>query len=94
MNTDESKINDINNIFIYDREKAKLSGISDVEGFTDTNIVVTCKYGSISIEGEGLKIDSFDSATGDLCISGTVDGMFYFGNSAKSKKSKKSRLFS
>lgn len=93
MTGGEKTANEINNIYIYDRNKAELTGIHDVLSFTDVNITVTCKYGCISIEGKDLKIDSFNSATGDLIINGTVDGFFYFGKSEKEKKGRLSKLF-
>lgn len=83
--------NEINNIFIYDKERAKLTGIQDVESFTDTSIIVTCRHGSISIEGDALKIESFDSTVGDLSMTGNIEGLFYFGKN-KDKKNKK-RIF-
>lgn len=76
----------VNNICIYDRKKAELTGISDVVGFTDTTVVATCKSGNISIEGSDLKIESFDSGTGNLSVSGTVNGLFYYGGTETQKK--------
>lgn len=99
MNSAQKTVNETNNIYIYDRGKAELTGIYDVLSFTDANITVTCKTGCISIEGKSLKIDSFDSATGELIVTGTLDGFFYFGKKEKSEKIEKgkkgglSRLF-
>ena len=82
----------VNNICIYDRARAELTGISDVAGFTDTSVIATCKSGNISVEGKGLKIEAFDSTTGKLIISGTVNGLFYYGGASSDEK-KKRRLF-
>ena len=82
----------VNNVCIYDRTRAELTGISDVVGFTDSSVAATCKSGNISVEGKSLKIETFDSATGKLIISGTVNGLFYYGGAATDEK-KKRRLF-
>ena len=37
----------------------------------------TCN-GGLTIQGSGLHIDRFDSVTGDMTISGTIDAIVYF----------------
>lgn len=86
-------IDAVNNISIFNRSRAELTGIYDVVGFTDTAIVVTCKSGNISIDGAGLKIESFDGALGVLSVSGNINGLFYYGGVEKEKKNKLKRLF-
>ena len=83
------------NIFIYDRCRADLSGISDVIEFSDTHLILGCtSHGSnISIEGESLKIIAFDSDSGKLEISGRIDSVVCFGDEREEKRPKK-RLFS
>ena len=80
-----------NNIFIYDRNRAELSGIDEVLEFSERSVVLCCKTGNISIEGNMLRICSFDSASGSLLISGTIDSVFYFGDADESKRSKRRR---
>ena len=48
----------------------------------------TCN-GGLTIQGSGLHIDRFDSVTGDMTISGTVDAIVYF----EVRKSGKKTLF-
>lgn len=91
MDTVEQKA--VNNINIYDRQKAEFTGIYDVVGFSDTTIVVTCKSGNISIDGNNMKIDSFDSASGKLTVTGDINGLFYYGGVKKEKKNKLRRTF-
>ncbi len=78
-----------NDIFLYDRSKAEISGIYDVIEFSSENITVSCKSGNISIDGNSLKIESFDSQSGRLSISGNVDGILYFGDAPAEKKSRR-----
>ncbi len=91
MDTDVK--NTINNISIFDRQKAELTGIYDVVGFSDTTVVATCKSGNISIDGSGMKIESFDSSTGKLCVTGSINGLFYYGGVEKEKRNKLRKVF-
>lgn len=75
-------------LFLYDAGRAELTGISDVEGFTDTTIVAICKFGTLTIDGESLKIESFDSSKGTLSVTGNIYGFFYIDRSSKEKKKK------
>ena len=79
-------------IYLFDRKKAELTGISDVIGFTDSNITLNCKFGVVTIDGRELKIVSFDSESGKLSVTGTVDSIFYYGEPSSDKKGRK-RLF-
>ena len=74
--------------FLYDTKKAELTGISDVISFTDSEIVAECKWGVLSVNGEELKIENFDSARGNLSLCGNINGIFYFGKMSKDKKKK------
>ena len=78
------------NVFMSDRTKMELTGIDDVESFSDTSVIASSSLGSIAIEGENIKIESFSSDTGILIVKGNFDSFCYFGNSDKKKR----RLFS
>ena len=41
---------------------------------------------SVSIEGENLKIEKFNSESGELVLTGTINGMFYFTKKTGKKK--------
>ena len=89
---DSNSVGKDNDVFIYDRSRADLTGISDVLEFSDNNITVTCKSGNISIDGSALKIESFDSESCRLSLIGKIDSVIYFGESQETKKSRR-RIF-
>ena len=76
-------------IFLDNRSKMEIEGISDVESFTDTSIVANSTMGDIVVDGTDLKVDSFSSQTGKLVIKGLVDSIYYF-----TKSKDKKRIFS
>lgn len=73
------------NVILKNRKAMELSGIIDVESFTDTSIIAESSLGSISIDGEGLKIESFSSTDGKLTLCGKVDAFCYFGREKKKR---------
>jgi len=79
-------------ICIYQRQRAHLCGIEEVESFTDTEIVALSCLGTISIMGEELKIDNFSTNSGELEIHGKIDSCCYFGKETKAKKGIFSKL--
>jgi len=70
-------------IVLSDRSRMELTGISDVESFTDNSVIAISVQGNISIDGEELKIESFSTESGKLVICGKFDAFCYFGRKAK-----------
>ncbi|MBR0302373.1 MAG: YabP/YqfC family sporulation protein [Clostridia bacterium] len=78
-------------LFLYDRKRAELDGVTDVSSLSDASITADCKWGAIEISGRGLKILSFSTDTGKLTICGTVDSVVYYDDAPDTGW--KSRLF-
>lgn len=72
-------------IVLKDRSRMELTGINDVESFTDTSVIALSVLGNISIDGEELKIESFSVESGKLIICGKFDAFCYFGRQSKRK---------
>lgn len=73
------------NIFLYDRKKLEMTGISDVSAFSDTSVEMSYSGGMIAVEGTDLEIDSFSSETGHICITGVVSSFCYYGKAPSQK---------
>ena len=67
------------------RAHMELTGVIDVESFTDASVIAETSMGSVSIDGEELKIESFSSERGILVINGKFDGFYYFGKQSKKR---------
>ena len=74
------------NIRILHRQRMELTGIEEVESFTDNSVVMRSSLGSLSVEGDSLKIESFSTDKGELIIEGKIDGVYYFGSETSQKK--------
>ncbi len=86
------EITQAQNVFLYDRKKLEMTGITDVSAFSDTSVEMSYGGGMIAIDGTDLKIDSFSSETGHICITGVVNSFCYYGK-APSQKSGLLRRF-
>ena len=68
------------NIILHGRARMELTGIIEVESFTDVSVIAVSSLGNISVDGEELKIESFSTESGLLVICGKFDGFCYFGS--------------
>ena len=59
------------------REKLRLTGVSDVSGFDEALIVLTTDMGELSIRGEALHIDKIDLDAGLLELRGRICELCY-----------------
>lgn len=66
-------------ITVTDRKKLSMTGVSKVDGATETEISLTTCLGRLIITGSELKIAKFDDADGNLSITGNVDALKYTG---------------
>ena len=65
------------NININNRELLTMSAVSEVQEFDSDYICVMTEHGKVEIEGEGMRILSMSSESGDLLVAGRIDGVFY-----------------
>ena len=66
------------------RERLRLTGVSDVSGFDENVIVLTTDMGELSIRGEELHIDKIDLDAGLLELRGRICELCYEERAAAS----------
>ena len=71
------------NISIHDRNSLTMSDVSEVLSFDTDFITVTTSLGKVEIEGDELKILNMSSESGELLVSGRIDGVFYVDKPSK-----------
>ena len=62
---------------LENREKLRLSGVSDVSGFDENQIVLSTDMGEVSVRGEALHIEKIDLEAGLLELRGKVCELCY-----------------
>ena len=80
------------NINLYNRKELLLSGIADVCEFTENTVEMTLDEGYLGIDGECLRIDKFDSETGNIRILGNISALTYYNKGLSQKKAKKKKI--
>ena len=81
-------------IYLFSRRRMELTGIREVDSFTDEQITVTSELGMLAVEGKNLKIESFNNEQGTLKINGDFDCFYYYSKpDGDGKKGIFSKLF-
>ncbi len=78
-------------VCLFSRKRMELTGICEVEGFTENEMILSSDLGMISLEGRDMKIVSFSTESGVIKITGEFSGFYYY---TKSQKSEKNGIFS
>ena len=65
------------------REKAVLTGVTDVERFDENEVVLHTHGGRLILTGTGLHVSSLQLEEGRLLVDGTIDGAVYDSGAMK-----------
>ena len=76
-------INDSHGFILKDRKNLVLTGVREVIGFDEKAVEIITVLGGLSIRGENIKIQSFNTESGDMEITGRFAAMMYVNDSAK-----------
>lgn len=88
----EENIATVQNVIIENRKRLNISGVKDVSSFDDETVLLETVLGRMTVKGEGLHIESFNTVTGDLTAVGKVHAVVYMSD-AKTSGGFLSRLF-
>ena len=64
-------------LMLEDRQRLTVSGVSDVDSFDETTIVVYTDMGELTIKGDNLHISRLNVETGDLKVEGSIQALTY-----------------
>ncbi len=82
-----------NDVVIKSRKQIQMSGVLDVNSFDEHEIIVqTCSSGA-TIDGENLKIERFNSQSGELIVNGKINGIYYYSKEPQKKKKGLASIF-
>ena len=65
------------------REKAVLTGVTDVERFDENEVVLHTHGGRLILTGTGLHVSSLQLEEGRLLVDGTIDSAVYDGGAMR-----------
>lgn len=72
-------------LHLENRESLSLSGVLDILGFEDTNLLVRTELGDLNIDGNDLRVKELSLESGRLLLQGKIDGIYYISSSEKKK---------
>lgn len=79
------------NIILESRNNLRVSGVKDIDNFSETKIVIDTTLGELVIKGEDLHIISLEKESGDLSLTGKVSSLIY--SSLKGRENIFRRIF-
>lgn len=82
----------VQNVIIENRKRLNISGVKEVSSFDDETVLLDTQLGKMTIKGEALHIESFNTVTGDLTTTGKVHAVVYMSD-VKTSGGFLSRLF-
>ena len=59
------------------RRRALLTGVSEVLGFDENQVILMTENGEIALSGEGLHVTKLMLEDGQLAVEGKIDSVFY-----------------
>ena len=78
------------NLILENRKRLALTGVVEVISFNESGIMLNTSFGSMTIKGEGLRMNKLDVQNGEVMIVGTINACIYSG--AEIKKDNESIL--
>ena len=76
----------VHTVVMRDRKNTEIGGVTDLISFDENSVILSTVCGGMEIEGEGLHVSVLDLSGGQVKIEGTVNGMFYYNDTEKTKK--------
>ena len=78
--------NTVHELYLHDRKRMTVSGVTDVISFDDTCVRLETVRGELVIDGEKLKISRLDTAKGDVDLDGSIDSVVYYDKDKTERK--------
>lgn len=85
----EQQMHGAHTLFLDNRSKLTLTGVTDVLGFDEQTVNVQTDCGTLIVKGSSLHISKLNLESKDVCIDGTINSLQYLSNN----KNLKSKLF-
>ena len=65
------------NVIMEGRKTLRISGVNDVDSFTENRIILDTVQGELIIRGNDLHVISLDAQTGDFSMTGMISSLTY-----------------
>lgn len=65
------------NIIMENRKNLRISGVKDIDSFTESRIVLSTVMGELIIKGDDLHVITLEAESGDFSMTGCVNSISY-----------------
>lgn len=65
------------NVIMEGRRSLRISGVKDIDSFTENRIILNTVQGELVVKGQDLHVVSLDAETGDFYMTGEVCSLVY-----------------
>lgn len=62
---------------LEDRQRLRVSGVSEVVAFDDEQIVMETEHGTLTVDGSDLHVEKLSLDVGELTVAGEIDALSY-----------------
>lgn len=83
--------NQPHNIIMENRQELRISGVKDIDSFTENKIVLSTIMGELVIKGQDLHVSVLEAETGDFSMTGKIKCLCY--NNFSSSENMFGKLF-
>ena len=82
------------NLVMENRRRVVISGVNEVEGFTETEVRLYTEMGQITVKGKKLQVSEVSTKTGELIMTGDmIDSVVYSDKLRRTPDNFITRLF-
>ncbi|MCH5208455.1 MAG: sporulation protein YabP [Oscillospiraceae bacterium] len=74
-------MSEYHSIIADNRSSVKITGVNDIDKFSENMIVLSTIMGELVIKGEDLHVTTLDAQTKDFFMTGTINSLSYGKNS-------------
>ena len=89
----ESAYQNTQKLTIENRKQLSMSGVRDVTGFSEREVILSTNMGRLLIRGERLKINKLNSDAGDFSVYGYINSIMYTKDTGSMKGNFLKRIF-
>lgn len=75
-------------LILEEKEKLSISGVTDVDTFDETKIILFTEDDTLEVEGCDLHIQKLNVSDGEMLIEGNIDSIIYTGKESYQTKGK------
>ena len=75
--------NSLHSLVMENRKRLVISGVREVEGFTETEVRLYTDMGQITVKGRNMKVNQVSTETGELIMNGDLINSIVYSEKPK-----------